>query len=560
VNGFEFMKMMSAQQLYGIQSSSRRILFSEDDVKSLITVLTSARLSQAENKHYPTQFDEEEEDDDGQEDLKKHQLRKPLQELKSNNSGSSIQASPSPSSDSKLSLFTSAPERRFVLGGSPRRVEREDTPKSSGFKLILAPGSTSGIQFPLSTGVQSLSSCDTSSDEPSITALPVKRLIRKPIFSGPATTEQKRTPLSNDTTHSLESHQRSSPSGISPFSSAKLDLKKKSVGWSPNNISSGEPLEDTVSSHDIPDTHEEEQEYQYLNILGKGSFGKVLLAEHKPSKLLVAIKVLDRKKLLERGNLRRAHMEIRCLEKCAGPFIVSLVGAFETKTRLYIVQDFCNGGELFSVLSRHGRLPLTATRFYAAQCAVALDHLHMKRFAYRDLKTENIMLDRKGNVRLVDFGLVKEGISQPERGSRSFVGTTEYIAPEMLTRKGHGFAVDWWALGVVIHELLTGLPPWYVNNASEMHRRVLYDPLVLASAHLSDEACTTIVALLEKQPLKRLGSNGGLIAVRKSPFFRELDWEKLIAEELTPPFVPELNGDRDLKYFSDEFLSLSVEL
>ena len=564
----------AATTLYAGQSS-RRIRFSEDDSRTLIQLLAQARLSED---------DDFEDDDNNLGALAKDDTVARKKENVPVQSGSAdsplLKGKGISTGDRKLGL----------LGGSARRVERKDgaeetpnvsTPRGkSGRDSVRTSGSMNtsrnsraslnSSSFILESAMQSTQQLLGSKAGGGFT----RRLIKTPI-------PLSSSPASPTVTTAAKAEVRPTELTSPQLASSALKKSKGQVGWSPMSSPLASPApglrKDLVASPGSPSTNQtrspgspsfleedyHEKEYDYHRVLGKGSFGKVLLASHRTTGKLVAVKVLDRKKLLERANLRRAHSEIRCLEKAGNNehFVVGLSRAFETKSRIFIVQDFCIGGELFSVLQLNRRLSPEATRFYTAQCAVALAHLHSKRFAYRDLKTENIMLDSRGNVRLVDFGLVKEGMTHPDRGSRSFVGTTEYMAPEMLRRQGHGLAVDWWALGVVIHELLTGLPPWYCTEYVEMQRRVLNDPLVLDTAVLEPSAIATIAHLLDKNPLRRLGSTGDeLSAVKSSLFFKSMDWEKLLAQRLKAPFVPDLDHESDLKYFAQEFLDLPVEV
>jgi hypothetical protein len=494
-------------------TTSRRIFFNEEDATAdLVSLLAEARLNEANDS-----FDAESPNSSADRKENLHHT-------------SGKQSFPSAVSSKTTSL-----PKKTSLGGAVRRVERpSETPLRERHSIL------SRSSLTLNTNEDSRISSGSDLKAP-------RRLIQTSFLSGGTAF----SPIAKETRPSTASTARSPP--ISTPSRAAQ------VGWSPK-ASALSPSNSFVDSESFLSCSEPKDQLDYLVVIGKGNFGKVLLARREGFDDVVAVKVLDRKRLLERGNLRRAHCEIRCLERCSSKFIVKLEHAYETKSNIFIVQEFCMGGDLFSVLSRFGKLSATAVRFYSAQCALALQHLHDLRYAYRDLKTENIMLDRKGNVRLVDFGLVKEGVTASDRGGRSFVGTTEYLAPEMILRKGHGLAVDWWALGVVVYELLTGLPPWYVNNMLEMQRRVMHDPLNLSSSYLVDSAKLTVAALLEKNPAKRLGSKNGISAIRSSPFFVETDWPALAEMRVPAPFLPIVEHDADVRYFSDEFLTLPVEI
>jgi serine/threonine protein kinase len=186
-----------------------------------------------------------------------------------------------------------------------------------------------------------------------------------------------------------------------------------------------------------------------IKMIGKGSFGEVMLVRKKDTKTLYAMKILDKKNIIRRNQVEHTITERRVLGRTKHPFIVTLHFAFQTGKKLYFVLDYCSGGELFFHLGRCGRLRESLACFYSAEITLALSHLHSVGIVYRDLKPENILLDKDGHVKLADFGLSKEGIPNGVSGTGSFCGTAEYLAPEILNRAGHGTGVDWWALGMV---------------------------------------------------------------------------------------------------------------
>lgn len=239
------------------------------------------------------------------------------------------------------------------------------------------------------------------------------------------------------------------------------------------------------------------------------------------------------------------------------PFIVGLHYAFQTKSKLYFVLDYCPGGELFFHLSRMGRFDEVMTRFYGAELVVALEHLHSLGVVYRDLKPENILLDEMGHIKLADFGLAKDHVTEIDSGATSLCGTPEYLAPEVLARKGHGTAVDWWGLGMVLYEMLTGLPPWYTRNRQELFACIQEAPLEIPG-YLSAEAASLISLLLHREPEKRLGSRGAA-EVKSHRFFDGVEWDGLLWAE--PPFKPsdpQAKEAGDTSNFDKEFTELPV--
>lgn len=218
-------------------------------------------------------------------------------------------------------------------------------------------------------------------------------------------------------------------------------------------------------------------DFELVKVIGKGSFGKVTLVRKKSDSKLYAMKVLSKSDIVKRKQVEHTRTERKVLGSINHPFIVRLHYAFQTEEKLYFVLDYAAGGELFFHLSRVKKFSEAATRFYCAELTLALDELHAHSVVYRDLKPENILLDGEGHVKLVDFGLAKEGVSDAAMGASSLCGTPEYLSPEVLDRQGHGTAVDWWNLGMVTYEMLTGLPPWYTTNREKLFQSIRSAPL-----------------------------------------------------------------------------------
>ena len=298
-----------------------------------------------------------------------------------------------------------------------------------------------------------------------------------------------------------------------------------------------------VSDADSVESQEErpsvEMFFPVLRVLGKGSFGKVVLVQKRKGKErggLYAMKILRKTYLVKRRQIERTKTERKVLALVDHPFIMKLHFAFQSDDKLYLVLDYCPGGELFFHLSRYRRFPERVAKFYAAELLLALGHLHKKGIIYRDLKPENVLLDADGHVKLGDFGLAKDSISHPCVGATSMCGTPEYMAPEVLSQAGHGFCVDYWGLGMLVYEMMTGLPPWYTTDRSKLFRRLKSAPLDIPT-YFSMQSASCVSALLERNPRKRLGVFG-IKSAMQHEFYREVDWRSLRDRRIDAPIRP----------------------
>mmetsp|Transcript_17482 Transcript_17482/g.53261 ORF Transcript_17482/g.53261 Transcript_17482/m.53261 type:complete len:493 (+) Transcript_17482:378-1856(+) len=299
-------------------------------------------------------------------------------------------------------------------------------------------------------------------------------------------------------------------------------------------------------------------DFKIIRVIGKGSFGKVFLVRQVSTGVIYAMKVLKKENIVKRNQVEHTKTERSVLGYLRHPFLVSLNMAFQTRDKLFFVLDYCAGGELFCHLQRLGKFAEPRARFYTAELVLALAHVHALGVVYRDLKPENVLLDARGHVRLTDFGLSKEGVTAHAKGAHSFCGTPEYLAPEILARRGHGRAVDWWSLGALLYEMLTGLPPFYSRDREKLFEGIKHGELSYPG-HLGHEARRLLCALLQRDPARRLGSGPSDAAeIKAHPFFERVDWEALLDGTAPPPWQPTVVGSLDTSQFDREFTSLPI--
>jgi len=247
--------------------------------------------------------------------------------------------------------------------------------------------------------------------------------------------------------------------------------------------------------------------------------------------------------------------ERKILQALQHPFLMTLRYAFQSKEKLYFVLDYYQGGELFFHLKNQRRFPEEVGRLYIGEIGLALGHLHSLGVVYRDLKPENVILDGDGHVCLTDFGLSKE--MEPDNKAHTFCGTPEYLAPEIVAGTGHDKAVDWWALGILLYELTVGIPPFYSQQVSEMYQKIQTGVLRFPP-DLSDPCKSLIVALLNRDPKKRLCSRDDVEELKAHPFFAMINWRDLYDKKIVPQFKPKVKGKDDTNNFDSTFTSEPV--
>nr|CAB3220847.1 RAC-alpha serine/threonine-protein kinase-like [Phallusia mammillata] len=300
-------------------------------------------------------------------------------------------------------------------------------------------------------------------------------------------------------------------------------------------------------------------DFEFLEVLGKGTFGKVILVKEKKTEEFHAMKILKKEVIVAKDEVTHTLTENRVLQQTRHPFLTALKYSFQTTDYLCFVMEYVNGGEIFFHLSRERVFSEDRARFYGAEIVLALDYLHQQEVIYRDLKLENLLLDSEGHIKITDFGLCKEEIRYGST-TKTFCGTPEYLAPEVLEDNDYGRSVDWWGLGVVMYEMMCGRLPFYNRDHDVLFELILMDELRFPCG-LSGEGRGLLSELLNKDPLCRLGSSAAdAKEVMAHKFFGSINWKDIAEKKVTPPFKPQVTSIKDTRYFDKEFTAQPVQL
>lgn len=301
-------------------------------------------------------------------------------------------------------------------------------------------------------------------------------------------------------------------------------------------------------------------DFEFMKIIGKGSYGKVYLAKHKLEDKVYAVKVISKQMIIKHNEKRHVMSERNVLlQNLRHPFLVAMHYSFRSRDNLYFVLDYVNGGEMFFHLSRERTFAESRARFYAAEIVSALGYLHSEGIIYRDLKPENILLDASGHLMLTDFGLCKEGLLDPLDTTTTFCGTPEYLAPEVLRKEPYDRCVDWWSLGIVLYEMLFGLPPFFSRDRTQMYDNILNSPLRFRNAHVGSPAARSILEnLLAKDKRRRLGFCCDAHELKSHEFFKAIHWPSLEAKQVQPPYNPLVNDPTDVQNIDPMFIAEKI--
>ena len=302
-------------------------------------------------------------------------------------------------------------------------------------------------------------------------------------------------------------------------------------------------------------------DFEPITCLGKGGFGTVLLVKQRCTGRLYAQKQFKKASLVvHKRVVEQTKTERNILESVnRHPFVVKLFYAFQDHEKLYLILEYAQGGELFHHLAMERMFPEETAAFYMAEIVMALEHLHSNLgVIYRDLKPENCLLDAEGHLLLTDFGLSKVAV-EGEGRAKSFLGTIDYMAPEVVAGHEYGMAVDWWSLGALGHDLLTGSPPFTGGNNKKIQEKILRQKLNLPY-FIGPDAKDLLIRLLRKEPKKRLGNNmpKDMTTIKNHRFFRKIDWKKLAKREMDPPIKPLITDPELAENFSREFTDLAL--
>ncbi|EAR88137.2 Serine/Threonine kinase domain protein (macronuclear) [Tetrahymena thermophila SB210] len=320
-------------------------------------------------------------------------------------------------------------------------------------------------------------------------------------------------------------------------------------------INQNEVQEINIRNSKMPQEKINLEHFEFIKCIGTGSFGKVYLVKKKQTEDLYAMKILRKDQIKNKTQLIQTKAERYILENVDSPFVVQLAYAFQSQTKLYIVMEFCQGGDIFGHMVKQPFFPENKIKFYAAEIFLALEKLHEQGIVYRDLKPENILVSATGHIKLTDFGLSKKLKSRDEI-TYSFCGTAEYMAPEIISKQGHDVASDWWSFGAVLYEMLHGAPPFYEKNKERMMDKLVNQDVVIKDKY-SKECQSLLRGLLTRDKTKRLGNGPeGTQEIRNHPFFNNVDWDKFLRLEVQPPYIPKVSDKYDLRNIDNNFLKM----
>ncbi|CAI8034825.1 RAC-beta serine/threonine-protein kinase A [Geodia barretti] len=303
------------------------------------------------------------------------------------------------------------------------------------------------------------------------------------------------------------------------------------------------------------------KDFEFLVVLGKGTYAKVMMCKEKATGEILAMKILNKGVIVAKDKITHTVTERKVLQMTSSyhPFLMSLKYSFQTPDRLCLVTEYIRGGELFHHLSRERVFPEGHTRFYGAEIILGIQYLHSVGVVYRHVKLESLMLDEKGHIKIIDFGLCKQGIYFGDT-TRTFCGTPEYMAPEILEGNDYGRAVDWWGVGVVMYEMMCGRLPFYSRDHVVLYELILVEE-VRFPASLSLESMSLLGGLLQKDPSKRLGGGeGDAEEVKSHVFFKSINWDDVCKKRIIPPIIPVIKSETSTDYFEKEFTDENPEL
>ncbi|OQR75077.1 protein kinase C iota type isoform 2 [Tropilaelaps mercedesae] len=310
-------------------------------------------------------------------------------------------------------------------------------------------------------------------------------------------------------------------------------------------------------------------DFELIRVIGRGSYAKVLMVELKATRRIYAMKIIKKSLVNDDEDIDWIQTEKHVFETASNfPFLVGLHSCFQSESRLFFVIEFVRGGDLMFHMQRMRKLSEDHARFYAAEISLALHFLHERGIIYRDLKLDNVLLDHEGHIKLTDYGMCKEGIRRENDFASTFCGTPNYIAPEILRGEDYRFSVDWWALGVLLYEMLAGHSPFDIigqsdnpdENCEDYLFQAILEKTIRIPRSISVRAQNVLKGFLNKNPVERLGCHptSGFADVCAHLFFKAINWEQLESKQISPPYRPKLDTERDFEHFDPQFTSEPV--
>jgi protein kinase A len=286
--------------------------------------------------------------------------------------------------------------------------------------------------------------------------------------------------------------------------------------------------------HNLDEYEKSSEDFDLIKTIGAGAFGIVFLVRDKKSYSYHAMKAIEKELIMKKQSLKQLLSEKKILQSVNFPFVISLDCCCKDNVYIYLISPFESGGEMYSLIKRLGLLSEPLAEFYASQIVLALEYLHHCCIIHRDVKPENIFLSESGYIKLGDFGFCKVIKTR----TWTLCGTPEYLAPEIITSKGYSFPVDWWALGVLIYEMIAGAPPFYSSDPIKLYEKVLAGRF--KTPDVMTPACKSLVkSLLEVDPIKRLGSlKAGVYDIKSHEWFRQVDWHAIHYHKAVAPYMP----------------------
>ena len=312
----------------------------------------------------------------------------------------------------------------------------------------------------------------------------------------------------------------------------------------------------SVVANGLPRTGITLANFRVIRLLGTGAFGKVRLVQFDQTQQLFAMKSMSKRKIFEYDQVRQVFNERDVLTAANHPFLVGAHFVFQTEGKVFMILDYCPGGDLFTRLREEVSLSESRARFYAAEILLGLEAVHSLGYVYRDLKPENVMITETGNVKLTDFGMA---VKCDEAEDDMTFGTPEYVAPELAQGGAASFASDWWSFGVLLAEMMTGKAPFHDDDQALILQKIVTEEPEFDG--LSEDAKDLLRGLLAKEPSERLGSGkGGSKSIRKHKFFANVRWNDLLKMKTEPEFIPEIRDECDTSHFNSEFTVQDPEI